>query len=181
MAHDDDKADEAPRWTLGGLVLRLVSFGGLWLVLTRGQLASWPIGAVATVAATAASYRLVGHRGGRVRLWGLVRFVPYFVRRSVGGGIDVGLRAVRPSMPLRPELVRYRLRMPADAAAAIFFVELISLLPGTLCARLGEDSVDVHVIDRQWPIDDQLAELEARVAAVFGQPLEPRPATPGER
>lgn len=171
--HLDNAVHESRGGKLYGFVLRLTSMGVLWGVLVHGELsASWMIGAPTVALALWASYRLTPRPGGRVRLWGALRFVPYFIRKSLIGGIDVGLRALRPSMPLRPGLVRYEVKMRPEVVATIVFVGVISLLPGTLCASLEGGVIEVHVIDRTKAIDEQLAELEARVAQVFGESLQ---------
>ncbi len=173
MRDDQDNASQGGRSArLSGVALRVGSLGVLWVALARGEtLDSWYLGLPTVVLATVASYRLVPRPGGRVHLWGLLRFVPFFVRKSLAGGVDVGLRALRPSMPLQPGLVHYELRMRSEVVAAVFFVGVISLLPGTLCAALREGQVVVHVVDRTLPIEEELAELEERVADVFGEPL----------
>jgi multicomponent Na+:H+ antiporter subunit E len=160
--------------------LRLVGFVALWLVLTRGRfLESWYIGAAAVILATWASFWVapistdgVSTTRQALRPWGLLRFVPFFVRRSVLGAVDVARRAFSPSRPLAPQLVEHRLRVPDESSTAIALAGVISLLPGTLCAGLGRSCVTVHVIDQSWPIHDQLDELEERLAAVFGEPID---------
>jgi multicomponent Na+:H+ antiporter subunit E len=181
MTDAPDKAGSGGRWDqLSGLLLRLVSMALLWVVLVQGEVAeSWTVGLPTVLVAVMASYRLTPRPGGRVRVWGTLRFVPYFLWQSLVGGIDVGLRALRPSMPLRPGLVRYELRMRPDVVATVFFVGVISLLPGTLCASLEGDRLEVHVVDRTMAIDAQLAELEAKVARVFGEELAPRAGRDG--
>ena len=183
MGDDQDntgKHDQSPG--LVGATLRIASLCVLWVVLVRGQVVeSWYIGLPTVAAGTYASFRLVPHAGQRIRLWGLIRFVPYFLCESVVGAVDVARRAFRPSMPLAPGMVHYQLRMPSDEVAAVFFVGIISLLPGTLCAVLDEDGVEVHVVDRTQPVEEQLAELEAVVAGVFGVPLDGRTTEDGDR
>lgn len=173
MGHQTDNDGSRSRWgKLYGFALRLSSMALLWVVLVQGDIVgSWAVGLPTVALAVVASYRLTPRPGGRVRLWGLLRFVPYFVQKSLVGAVDVALRALKPSMPLRPGLIRYELRMRPEVVATIFFVGVISLLPGTLCASLEGRVIEVHVVDRTTDVDAQLAELEERVARVFGESL----------
>lgn len=155
-----------------GAVLRVASFVAVWLLLTEGDIAtSWLIGVPTVILATMATYRIEPRHLRRVQLSGLLRFIPFFLVRSVVGGLDVALRALRPSRPLDPGFVEYRLRVAHESLAALFFVEIISLLPGTLCAELQPEAVVVHVVNRHGPVIEELTRLEVAVADIFGEPI----------
>jgi multicomponent Na+:H+ antiporter subunit E len=117
-------------------------------------------------------------RGERTR-WspaGLFRFVPYFIRTTIHGGVDVSRRALSPRMRLEPGLLRYDLRL-VTGTARVFFVNSVSLLPGTLSADLRGDCLWVHVIDLSQANHEQLRRLEERVAGLFalgpiGKPMD---------
>jgi multicomponent Na+:H+ antiporter subunit E len=149
------------------VVLRLVLFGLLWLVLTEGRPGSGVVGLVFVVAATWLSLALLEPPGWRWRPLGLLRFVPYFAWNSLRGGVDVAWRAMHPQMPLKPGLIRYRLRLPTPAPR-VFLAGVLSLLPGTLSARLEGSWLTVHALDLGQNLPDALAELEVRVADLFG-------------
>lgn len=152
-----------------GFGLRLLVLAALWVALTSGRIAeSWYFGVPTVLFAAAVGQRLSTTTPPRPSLWHSVRFVPFFVWWSVRGGLDVALRALKPSRPLSPALVEYETELTEDGAAIAFFAGVISLLPGTLCAGVGGSSVLVHVVDDSWPIREQLADLEERVGAVFG-------------
>jgi multicomponent Na+:H+ antiporter subunit E len=153
--------------------LRLAGFSALWVALARGQIVdSWYIGLPAVVLAVVASLRLSTPARARIHVRGLLKFVPLFLWRSLVGGIDVALRAIRPSMPLAPDLVDYELRLDVDSAATVFFVEVISLLPGTLCAQILGDRLEVHVVDRDLALVEELGAVEEAIAALFGQTID---------
>lgn len=69
-------------------------------------------------------------------------------------------------MRLNPGLLRYELRI-APGTARVFFVNTVSLLPGTLSADLREDCLWVHVIDASQENYAHLRLLEDRVADLF--------------
>lgn len=150
-------------------------FVGLFLVWTGvgvGQL----IFAVPSAAVVATiRYQMAQREGRRVRLVGLVQFIPYFLFISFRGGIDMARRSMMPSMPLEPGFVDYQLRIDPEGAAAVFFGATISLVPGTLCVEIGQaEHTLVHLVDTDAGFEDELQRLERRVAAVFGEPLNER-------
>jgi multicomponent Na+:H+ antiporter subunit E len=158
-----------------GLVRRLFAKAGLgalvWVVLTDGDLRN-PVLSVAIILLAVASGLAAPPPEGRpLRLRGLVRFVPFFLSSSIAGGLDVALRAYRPSRPLDPELVRFRSRLPRETSAAVFFIDLINLLPGTLCAGIEDRDLLLHVVDRRQRFEERLRALEERVAELFDEPL----------
>jgi multicomponent Na+:H+ antiporter subunit E len=150
---------------------RLLVFSGLWVILVDLDLRSPFIAGVVILAAAATSLALSPPTRRRWRVRGALRFIPYFVRVSLAGGVDVALRALRPSLPIAPDLMRVRLRLDGQSAAATFLIDVLSLLPGTLCAEVNEQELTIHVIDRERTDQAQLRELEERVAAIFGEPL----------
>lgn len=159
---------------LGRLTLRGAVFAGLWWALTDGRVESWVLGVPVVLAATFTSAVL--GRGPSWSLAGWLRFLPFFVWRSLKGGVDVAMRAFRPSLPIDPGLIDYRLRLP-PGRAAVFLAGVASLLPGTLAAGLDGRRLRLHVLDRQRDVRGEIAGLERRVAVLFRVPLgDQRPA-----
>jgi multicomponent Na+:H+ antiporter subunit E len=56
--------------------------------------------------------------------------------------------------------------------ARVFFVDGISLLPGTLSADLRDGVLLVHALDTKDAVSASLRRLEERVADLFGEQLE---------
>lgn len=150
----------------------IVSRGGLfsliWWIFADGTAASWWIGAPAVLLAVTASTVLVPPTPF---IWyEFLRFVPFFLLRSLLGGADVAWRAFHPRIPIAPELIDYPFRLP-PGLPRVFMANTVSLLPGTLSAALDRSVLKVHVLDRR---KDFLAELEAveqSVARIFGTSL----------
>lgn len=127
-------------------------------------------GAIAAALAATANRRIAVPRAARFRLVGFLRFIPYFLRISLLGGVDVARRAFLPSMPIEPGFLKFPLRLDPPGPGAAFFAAVISLIPGTLCVEHeGGQSVLVHVIDLQAPVNEELQRLEEKVAAIFGE------------
>jgi multicomponent Na+:H+ antiporter subunit E len=156
--------------TLYRYVLRATPLVFFWWVLTAGDPSSWVIGAPMIAVATFVSMRLLPTGLRPWRVTGLCRFVPIFLWLSVRGSIDVARRALHPRLPLAPCLLEYPLRL-SDTVARTFFVNTVSLLPGTLSADLRPTHVTVHSLDGSGTVSEQLGALEALVADLFGEDL----------
>lgn len=160
-----------------GLVRRaavwLAAGAGLFWILAAGDLRHLPLAGLFVAATAAAGLALAPPRRWRFRVAGLVRFAPFFVWKSVAGALDVGLRALRPRPKLSPDVLCYRVGLEVESAA-VLFVDLLSLIPGTLSVKLEGSEVTVHVIDRSQDNRGRLRALEERVAGL----LSPVPAAP---
>lgn len=160
------------------LAERFVVFVVLWWVLSEGAGSSWIFGVPFALFAGAASLRLTPERGFRIRPLGTLQFAAYFAYHSVAGGIDVALRALRPSMPIAPGFVTCEVRLPTDSAR-VMLADTVSLLPGTLSAGFEGESIVLHVLDCSLPVQEDVRRVEERIAAMMGLELRP-PAGAGQ-
>lgn len=156
---------------------RLALFALLWWCLTYDNPGAWTVGVPTVLAATAVSLMLSA-ADWRISLRGALVFGALFARESLRGGIDVSARVLRPKMPLDPTLVHYRLTLPAQGPARVFFANCVSLLPGTLSAAIEHDALTIHALDAAAPLQANLARLEAAVAALFALSLRSQPEAP---
>ena len=150
----------------------IVSRGGLfsliWWVLTDGAAPSWWIGVPAVWLAVAASAALLPPTPF---VWyEFLRFVPFFLLRSLLGGADVAWRAFHPGLPIAPDLIEYPMRLPAGLPR-VFMANTVSLLPGTLSAALDRNVLKVHVLDSRKSVLTELEAVEQSVARMFGTSL----------
>jgi multicomponent Na+:H+ antiporter subunit E len=149
------------------MILRLLGWSLFLLIAADANLAVWPVALVALPLALLVSARLASPPLPRLRLLAALRFVPFFVGQSIRGGLDVALRALRPTPRLDPALLRYRTRL-RDGTARVAFADALSLLPGTLCADVAGDELVIHTLDRRTG-ERPLQMLEEHIAAVFGE------------
>lgn len=152
----------APGWLR--LTTRGVGFSLLWVVLEGGHAASWIVGAPVVALASLLSLRLWPDPA--ISLRGLARFMPWFLRQSMAGAVDVAKRALQPAMPLHPGIVTVRLRLP-PGAARVALANVISMLPGTLSADLEADRLTIHALDTGQDLQSMLVDLEPRIAGIF--------------
>jgi multicomponent Na+:H+ antiporter subunit E len=150
-------------------VVRALSFLVLWMILTGGSPADLGAGAVAALAATWASLRLLPPGTSRLRPIALARLALRFLRQSVAAGVDVARRALDPRLPLYPGFVVYPVSLPPGPGQNMF-TTLMSLVPGTVPTGPGErGGILVHCLDTEQPVAAQLAEEEEMFARVIGE------------
>ena len=149
---------------------RIVLFAVVWWVLTGGVAYSWLIGAPVVLVCSWLS--LVMWTDTPFSPLGLARFLPWFAYQSLVGATDVALRALKPGLPLRPGLVKHRLRLPSGASR-VTLANVVSMLPGTLSADLVGEEVVIHTIDVGKDMHAMVLDLEPRIAGLFGLSLEP--------
>src|SRR4051794_26877015 len=135
---------------------RAAGFLVLWLVLAGADPADLPAAAVAVVAATWTSLRLLPPGSSRLAPSALAKLTLRFAYQSVAAGVDVAKRALDPRLPLRPGFVRYPVRFPP------------SLLPGTVPAGAERGHIIYHCLDVEQPVMSQLAAEEAALARALG-------------
>ena len=147
---------------------RAAGFFGFWLVLTGGDFADLAAGAVAAVAATWASLRLMPASQRQLHPIKLAKFALHFLRQSIVAGTDVALRALDPRLPLRPGLVVHRTNLPPGPKRNAFCA-IMSLLPGTLpCGAAEGGGIAVHCLDVTQQVVEQLAAEEALCMQALG-------------
>jgi len=146
---------------------RAAGFLVLWLVLAGADPADLPAAAVAVVAATWTSLRLLPPGSSRLAPSALAKLTLRFAYQSVAAGVDVAKRALDPRLPLRPGFVRYPVRFPPGPARNAF-ATLTSLLPGTVPAGAEPGLIVYHCLDVEQPVMSQLAAEEAALARALG-------------
>jgi len=150
-------------------VVRAVSFFVLWIMLTSGNRADLGAGAVAALAATWASLRLLPPSTSRLRPLALARLVVRFLHQSVVAGVDVARRALDPRLPLHPGFVVYAVDLRRGPARNMF-TTMMSLLPGTVPTGSDEKGgLLIHCLDAEQPVAAHLAAEEEIFARVIGK------------
>ena len=153
----------------GPALSRAVGFFVFWIMLSGGEPADLATGAMAALAATWASFRLLPPGMSRVRPAALGMFALRFLRQSVVAGTDVAWRALDPKLPLRPGFVLYPVGLPPGVARNLF-ATLMSLLAGTVPTGSDErGGILIHCLDVEQPVVAQLAAEEALFVRAIGQ------------
>lgn len=142
-----------------------VLLGLVWGILTQGD--GWGFGAIAVIVAALATFLFAPPLPTTWKPIGLMRFSVYFLLESLRAGVDVGLRALHPKLPLDPGWVHYKLRLP-PGPPRILFINAVSLLPGTLSADVNDEVVSIHTLLAASQTEPELHSLEAQIADLFG-------------
>lgn len=148
----------------GAVIWRGLGLALLWLAFTGASPDAVPYGLGAVAVILLLSFALLPPHPRRWRPLRLVALVPGLVKLTVLGGVDVALRALRPSMPLDPEWVEVPLE-GASAETGIALAYLLTMMPGTLAAELNNDCLVLHVLDRGQDSAGLARELLARLRA----------------
>lgn len=147
----------------------IVSRGGvfslIWWSLTDGIASSLWVGVPAVLFAVITSVALLP--SAHFVWYEFLKFMPFFLTRSLLGGADVAWRAFHPGMLIDPVIIKYPLRLP-PGLPQVFMANTVSLLPGTLSATLNRSMLKVHVLDKQKDILAELDAVEISVARMFG-------------
>lgn len=139
----------------------------LWLVLSGGHPGAWVPGLIAAAGAAALSLRLLPPSGVSLRLLPLPGLVKQFLRDSLAGGVDVARRAFDPRLPVRPGWIRCRVQLAGGRR--MLLGDIVSLMPGTMCAGAHEGALLVHCLDTGQPVQAQITGFERRLMTVLGE------------
>lgn len=151
---------------LPGLVPPLAGLALIWSLLTDWRLDAWIFGLPALALSGALLLAMPRPRRWRLAPVATLRFAMWFAVQAVRGALDVSRRAVTPRMPLSPGFRSWRTTLP-EGAPRVVLANAVTLLPGTLSAELEGQRLVIHVLDTSADHDAALADLEARIAALF--------------
>lgn len=147
------------RMALAGLVV--------WIALTGGDPSSLVIGIPAVLAAAWVA-TTSGFGETMPRALPLLAFLPFFLGALLGSAWGLARRVLARDPQFRPGVIPWRLGLASEGARAAF-MNVVSLTPGTLSASLDGDVLSVHVLDTEEDVAPSLADLERRVARLYGE------------
>lgn len=79
------------------------------------------------------------------RYFWLVVYILYFIWECIKANFDVAYRVLRPSMPVRPGIVKVKLTLKRELARTIL-ANSITMTPGTISVDIIGDTLYVHCI-----------------------------------
>lgn len=148
MSPSDNISAGMPR----AAAVRAALFLAFWLMISGWGLTDLPLGIAAVCGAVWTSLRLLPPKRSHLRFASLVALLANFFRQSLASGVDVALRALKPSMKLKPGFIACPLRLPAGAQRNAFCA-LSSLMPGTLPTGTDQQgALLVHCLDTSQPV-----------------------------
>lgn len=163
--------------------MRIAIFSLLWLVLAQWQLSSLIVGVVFIVVASLLSLYLApvlppinAHKTPSYKvLRKRCSFFIYFFSQSLRGGWDIAILALTPKLHVSPGVVQYQTALSSESQL-FTFIQVLSLLPGTVSASRNGRTLSIHVLDlnsySRSDIDDCQQKVADLVGVVNEQPLE---------
>jgi multicomponent Na+:H+ antiporter subunit E len=79
-------------------------------------------------------------------LWAFLRFTGVFLAELIRANVDVALRVLSPSLPIKPGIVAVKTRLK-DPLARLMLANAITLTPGTFTLDIRDDILYIHWID----------------------------------
>ncbi|KUF08742.1 Na+/H+ antiporter subunit E [Pseudoponticoccus marisrubri] len=142
------------------------ALAALWAGLHWDDPASWVVGGPTVLLGAGATLLLPANPPPHLSAPGVLRFAGFAIRGVLRGAWDVCRASLRPGR-LRPGCLTWRTALPPGRPRRLFAVA-ITLLPGTLTARLEGEVLIVHALDPGPATRAALAALEARIAGLYG-------------
>ncbi len=134
---------------------------------------SWTVGVPMALIGGALTLFLPASAPHRLSPLGGVRFAKFAVVGILRGAVDVSRRSLSPKT-LQPGCLSWRTHLTKGRPRRLFAIA-ITLLPGTLTARIEGDMLTVHALDLSDATRAELAALEAHIADLYR--LEPKGVT----
>ncbi|ETX14255.1 cation transporter [Roseivivax halodurans JCM 10272] len=151
---------------LRGAFLTGAALAALWAGLNAGDPASWVVGAPTVILGAAVTLLLPPAVPNPISVVGALRLAVFVAAGIMRGAFDVARRSLEPSS-LRPGILIWHTALPEGGARRLFALT-ITLLPGTLTARLDGGTLVIHALERSAVTRADIGALEARIADLSG-------------
>lgn len=147
-------------------VFRLVFFAAGWILLLGGKKPDdiWFV-SIFIIAASIISIYSVPPGQWHLRPIGVIRFFIYFIITALRGGWDVARRAFSRRVSTDPEFIK--IEHSPDPLKTLLLAWVISLLPGTASCVIKKKTIVIHVLDKNLPVDKEIAELQSFIDGMF--------------
>lgn len=175
------------KW-LTAVALRALALGLFWIALAGRSVDYALYGVIGVALATGMSLALLPPSPARPRLWirgpiATLGLLGWFLWQSVRGGMDVALRALKPTVDVQPRVVVAPIELPPGSARQIALI-LMNLMPGSMVQRVltapqdttqtgsrDSTSVELHTLSLDLEPSEQWRELQYRTGRALGTPL----------
>jgi multicomponent Na+:H+ antiporter subunit E len=150
-----------------------IILSAFWLLLTEGEITSLIVGVFFVALAIFASYRLAQGTektavSPQIKIGQVPKFVLFFLVNSVKGGLATAKIAFSPIQSITPNFVHYPIMSLKKGPSTHLFMNLISLLPGSVSVVREPSGVLVHVLNTGADTISELQKCEVAVCNLFG-------------
>ncbi len=150
-------------WFCAAAYRTAVFFAG-WLVLSGGVVSDWLFIFLLLTAVVAVSLVTVRPGEWRFHPRAVLNFLPWFLQKAMRGGLDVAGRVLRPRLRIQPRIATIPIHGTEKQRLLLAF--MVSLLPGTASCAVGEDTLVVHCLDVEYPVEEETEELLEKVKTI---------------
>lgn len=159
---------------------------GFWLLLSnRFELDALLMGAASAGLVTAVSHERLFRRGRpgrelgralhRIRPIRMARYLLWLLRAVVQANVQVAWTVIRPSRPVAPRLLRFRVGFEGELPQVVL-AHSITLTPGTVTIDLEDGRYLVHSLFPSSADELVSGRMQRGVARAFGEDEEAAPA-----
>ena len=154
-------------------LIRLVLFSLVWGLLTGWQQSSLGVGIVFIFTASLLSLYLAPQQR-KTKQWlksplSLLSFLLYFAVQSLRGGWNIAKLALTPKPKLSPGFVKYHTDL-ANESQVFTFMQVLSLLPGTVSAKQNGRELTIHVLDLNSFNHSEIDDCQMRIRTLLSTP-----------
>lgn len=104
----------------------------------------------------------------KVNILKVPKFMLFFLYQSIKGGTDTARRVFSVNMNLQAEFVHYPIKHLTAGLPINLFMNVVSLLPGSVCVIRETDSVLVHVLAVTDNTINEIYQCELIISELFG-------------
>jgi multicomponent Na+:H+ antiporter subunit E len=134
-----------------------------WLLLTDGEPSSWILGLPAVALTVWGVHQFpLSKESLKINLGPLLKFIPWYLVKSIRGGFEVSRLALSRSLSLTPARFVYECALVDPRSRAIFAM-CLNLLPGTTTVKMDAGTIHIHSLTRVGEARLEVAELEEKM------------------
>ncbi|TWX69090.1 Na+/H+ antiporter subunit E [Colwellia sp. C1TZA3] len=159
-------------------LIRFTLLSLFWGLLTGWQRSSLGVGIVFIAMASLLSLYLAPQQQQQKRhQWlknpfSILSFLSYFCVQSLRGGWSIAKLALNPKLKLSPGFIKYHTDLTNDSQV-FTFMQVLSLLPGTVSARQSAQELTIHVIDLNTFNQAEIDDCQMRIKQLLGTSVQP--------
>lgn len=109
-----------------------------------------------------------GRNKYRINVSKVPKFILFFLYQSLKGGTSTALRVFSFNMNLQPEFIHYSIKHLSPGLSMNLFMNVVSLLPGSVSVIRETDGVWVHVLTVSDSTIGEIYECECIISELFG-------------
>lgn len=138
-----------------------------WVLLTDGEPSSWLLGLPAIALTVWIIHRFpLSSEPLKIHLGPCLKFIPWFLLKSIRGGLEVSRLALSRSLSLQPALFEHECALVDPRSRAIFAM-CLNVLPGTTTVRMDAGTIQIHSLTSVDAARLEVAELEGKISRML--------------